>query len=151
MLKCECVCESVCVSVDACVSEVVHVSVGGCAKDVSLKSSESSLIKVNYVFIRFCSVIEIHWVEGALKVRLWIFMSMIRNKRLFRDNFPFPLARDRIDIVIVIIAVSLAVAFQCVASAWNGPLALCWLEIKAICKRELDSQSQKERGHKLSG
>lgn len=60
MLKCECVCESVCVSVDACVSEVVYVSVGGCAKDVSLKSSESSLIKVNYVFIRFCSVIEIH-------------------------------------------------------------------------------------------
>lgn len=47
-------------SVDACVSEVVYVSVGGCAKDVSLKSSESSLIKVNYVFIRFCSVIEIH-------------------------------------------------------------------------------------------
>lgn len=23
-------------------------------------------------------------------MRLWIFMSMIRNMRLFRDNFPFP-------------------------------------------------------------
>lgn len=130
------VCEGVCVSVDACVCEVVYVSVGGCAKDVPLKSSESSLIEVNYIFIRFCSVIEIHWVEGALKVRLWIFMSMIRNKRLFRDNFPFPLAWDRINIVII--AVAVAVAFQCVASAWNGPLALCWDEIKAICKRELD-------------
>lgn len=123
---------------------------GGCAKDVPLNSAESSLIKVNYIFIGFCSVIEIHWVEGALKMRLWIFMSMIRNMRLFRDNFPFPLARHRIDIVIIIVVVLVVVvafvALQCVATAWKGPLALWRFGITATHKWEweLDLQRAKE-------
>lgn len=126
--------------------QIVCSSVWACgfAKDVPLNSSESSLIKVNYIFIGFCSVIEIHWVEGALKVRLWIFMSMIRNMRLFRDNFPFPLARHRIDIVIIAIVVTAFVAFQCVASAWKGPLALWWFAITATYKWELDLRRAKK-------
>lgn len=48
-------------------------------------------------------------------------MSMIRNMRIFRDNFPFPLARHRIDIVIIIVVVLVVVvafvALQCVATA----------------------------------
>lgn len=120
---------------------------GGCAKDVPLNSAESSLIKVNYIFIGFCSVIEIHWVGGALKMRLWIFMSMIRNMRLFRDNFPFPLARHRIDIVIIVLVVVVAfVALQCVATAWKGPLALWRFGITANHKWEweLDLKRAKE-------
>lgn len=126
--------------------QIVCSSVWACgfAKDVPLNSSESSLIKVNYIFIGFCSVIEIHWVEGALKVRLWIFMSMIRNMRLFRDNFPFPLARHRIDIVIIAVVVTAFVAFQCVASAWKGPLALWWFAITATYKWELDLRRAKK-------